>query len=138
MGALNDRKVRTTQPPAKGTKPLLLVDGAGLYLRVFPSGTKTWLTKYEHAGRQVQISLGNYPAMSLAQARTAREAVRGAVREKRSPRHEQIAARDANPSRRRKGPSSGRRGAGTLSGRRAGQPSMRRRSCKASSGTCSR
>jgi integrase len=44
--------------------------GAGLMLRVTDSGVKTWMVRYRTLdGRQRRLSLGRYPAMTLAEAR---------------------------------------------------------------------
>lgn len=43
--------------------------GDGLTLRVHPSGTMTWLFRYYDCGLVRDLTLGNYPELSLAQAR---------------------------------------------------------------------
>jgi integrase len=43
--------------------------GGGLYLKVYPSGTKTFLLRPRHGGRQRKIALGRWPHLSLADAR---------------------------------------------------------------------
>jgi len=45
-------------------------DGNGLYLRINPSGTKTWVFRYQFNGIPRRLSLGKYPGLSLADART--------------------------------------------------------------------
>src|SRR5436190_8069652 len=52
---------------AKG--PAVLHDGAGLYLRVAPSGAKAWVFRYQLGGRRRDMGIGPYPAISLADAR---------------------------------------------------------------------
>ena len=44
-------------------------DGKGLYLQVAGTGTKSWLYRYQLAGRRRNMGLGGYPAMTLSQAR---------------------------------------------------------------------
>ena len=44
-------------------------DGNGLTLRVGPDGAKSWFQRLRLAGKQQSITLGRYPAMSLADAR---------------------------------------------------------------------
>lgn len=44
-------------------------DGDGLYIRVMPAGTKTWIFRYMFDGRQRLMTLGRYPGISLAEAR---------------------------------------------------------------------
>lgn len=44
-------------------------DGDGLYIRVMPTGTKTWVFRYMFDKRQRLMTLGRYPSISLAEAR---------------------------------------------------------------------
>ena len=60
---LTDRQVRNLKTP--GRHP----DGATLYLVVWPSGSKSWVQRLSIGGRRVDLGLGGYPTMSLAQAR---------------------------------------------------------------------
>nr|WP_250893752.1 site-specific integrase [Croceibacterium selenioxidans] len=54
----------------KNAKPGTYGDGAGLYLRVKPSGAKSWVLRVQFQGRRQDIGLGGYPAdRSLAEAR---------------------------------------------------------------------
>jgi len=49
----------------------------GFGLRVSPSGTKTFILMYRHRGRPRRLTIGRYPILSLADARTrASEALR--------------------------------------------------------------
>lgn len=53
-----------------------LLDGNNLNLRIYPSGTKSWRWKYKkNKGKRYEtpITLGNYPALSLKEARKKRE-----------------------------------------------------------------
>ena len=48
------------------TKP----DGAGLHIRVMPSGLKSWLSRYKDSdGKRGLVVIGQYPVMSLVEAR---------------------------------------------------------------------
>lgn len=70
MSQLNELAIKAAR---SSEKEYLLADGGGLFLRVRPSG-KAWIYRYKQAGRQTKLSLGPYPAVSLATARTkARE-----------------------------------------------------------------
>jgi len=40
----------------------------GFAIRVFPSGTKSWIYIYKHDGRKRRLTLGQYPAMTLTKA----------------------------------------------------------------------
>lgn len=44
-------------------------DGGGLYLQIGPTGGKSWIFRYRHAGRERQMGLGPLQLVSLAQAR---------------------------------------------------------------------
>jgi integrase len=73
---------RTTKPltntEVKQAKPrdkvYSLSDGNGLQLRVKPNGSKNWLLDYyrPHTKKRTSLSLGSYPEVSLADARTKR------------------------------------------------------------------
>lgn len=57
------------------SEPIFLSDGGGLYLRKRDTESASWTLRYRYAGRDRWLSLGNYPDMSLAQARVeARQA----------------------------------------------------------------
>lgn len=57
-------------------KPTKVSDERGLYLLANPSGSKLWRWKYRFDGKEKVMPLGQYPDVSLAQAREAREAAR--------------------------------------------------------------
>jgi integrase len=65
MGQLNDLQIKAALP--RGAE-YLLADGEGLYLRVRPTA-KVWIYRYKRDGRSAKLSLGHYPAISLAAAR---------------------------------------------------------------------
>lgn len=70
---LTDAKVRNAKPLAK---PYKLADGSGLYLQVMPNGARYWRWKYRVGGKEKRLALGVYPRVSLAEARTKRDAAR--------------------------------------------------------------
>ncbi|MFT6164481.1 MAG: integrase [Zhongshania aliphaticivorans] len=55
-----------------------LADGRGLYLRVKPNGSKLWLFNYTRpiAKKRANLGLGNYPDLSLADAREKAQELR--------------------------------------------------------------
>jgi integrase len=53
----------------RATKPGLYPDGAGLYLRVGPTGAKAWVFRYRRDGRLHDLGLGPLHTISLAAAR---------------------------------------------------------------------
>jgi hypothetical protein len=64
---LSDRAVQNASP--KGRISRFLPDGAGLYLQVSPTGTKSWVFRYSVKGRERYMGLGPFPDVSLADAR---------------------------------------------------------------------
>lgn len=67
-------QIKNAKPRDKSYK---LADGRGLYLEVTPLGTKLWRMKFKQAtGKESRLSFGNYPEVSLIQAREKREAAR--------------------------------------------------------------
>ena len=74
--ALSDVEIRNAKP---GAKPFKLFDSGGLHLVVTPAGGKLWRLKYRLSGKEKLLSLGAYPAITLAAARKeagkAREAL---------------------------------------------------------------
>ncbi len=67
LNRLTASKVAT----AKG--PRAYADGGHLYLSVDVSNNRRWIFIYARDGRQREISLGTYPALSLADARKQRD-----------------------------------------------------------------
>ncbi len=61
---------------AKTRKPGLLADGGGLYLRVGPTGAKSWIFRYRRDGRLHDMGLGPVHAVSLLEARDAAQECR--------------------------------------------------------------
>lgn len=66
---LTDKQIRGAKPKEK---PFKLFDGGGLFLLVNKTGSKGWRLKYRFASKEKLISLGSYPATSLADARNKR------------------------------------------------------------------
>lgn len=72
--ALTDTKLKNLKP---GEKAYQEADEGGLFVEVMPGGAKVWRLRYRIGGRgskQEKVSLGDYPAYSLADARAWREA----------------------------------------------------------------
>jgi integrase len=53
----------------KATKPGFLCDGHGLYLRIGPTGAKSWVFRYRRNGKLHDLGLGPLHTVSLANAR---------------------------------------------------------------------
>lgn len=60
-------------------------DAGGLYLEVAASGSKRWFVKYRFAGKEKRLALGNYPVVSLKEARDGRDKARKARGEGQDP-----------------------------------------------------
>lgn len=77
--ALTDTKLRNLKPRDKAYPE---ADGGGLFVEVMPGGGRIFRLRYRLGGRgsaQEKVTLGDYPAYSLAQAREWREACRALV-----------------------------------------------------------
>ena len=67
----SDRYIDNLKPRDKEYR---VAEARGFCLRVRPSGIKIWTYRYRHAERDVMLTLGHYPDMTLADARTAHAA----------------------------------------------------------------
>ncbi|HBX4909511.1 TPA: tyrosine-type recombinase/integrase [Klebsiella variicola subsp. variicola] len=79
---LNDMQIRRAKPEAKA---YTLGDGQGLSLLIEPNGSKSWRFRYRYAGKPKMISLGVYPTITLADARSRRDNARKLVAEGKNP-----------------------------------------------------
>lgn len=76
---LSDTKARLAKP---ADKPYKLQDGNGLYLEVRPTGKKVWRYRcWLPDGKESTFTIGDYPAISLAEARTQRAEARATVKQ---------------------------------------------------------
>ncbi|CUH48949.1 tyrosine-type recombinase/integrase [Ruegeria atlantica] len=66
--ALSDSQIRTAKPR---TKRYRLSDGGGLVMDVTPAGSKVWRYRLQTDGKDRTVTLGQWPAMSLLDARQA-------------------------------------------------------------------
>ena len=64
---------RLKSPPAEQTKPDKHSDGHGLQLHIFATGRMSWIYAYRFDGKQRTLTIGKYPAVSLAEARRKRD-----------------------------------------------------------------
>ena len=79
------------------TKPGVYADGGGLYLRVRPSGTRSWIFVCMTKGRRREMGLGSLLDVPLAKAREKASRARNAFLEGRDPIAERAAARLPEP-----------------------------------------
>ncbi|MBF7694260.1 tyrosine-type recombinase/integrase [Acinetobacter pollinis] len=68
---LSDAKIKTLKPKEKVYR---ILDAERLYIEVRPSGKKIWRFKYVLNGKEGSISLGEYPVISLLEARRLKQA----------------------------------------------------------------
>lgn len=71
---LSAQKVKTAGPGRHG-------DGRGLFLYVKPSGARSWVLRYQVAGRRRDLGLGAFPDVTLAMARERATEARRAIAE---------------------------------------------------------
>ncbi|UVL61058.1 integrase arm-type DNA-binding domain-containing protein [Pseudomonas sp. B21-032] len=84
MGKLNPKQVENL------TEPGTYEDGDGLRLIVKPTGRKSWLLRFQLAGRRREMGLGSFPEVSLKKARLEASAKRSQLSDGVDP----LAARD--------------------------------------------
>lgn len=70
---LTDAKIKTLKPQEKVYR---ILDADRLYIEVRPSGVKVWRFKFVLNNKESSMSLGEYPAINLADARLLREEMR--------------------------------------------------------------
>lgn len=70
---LTEIKIKNAKSKAQAYK---LFDGDGLFLLITPSGGKLWRLKYRFNDKEKTLTLGQYPAISLLNARCKRDDAR--------------------------------------------------------------
>lgn len=63
---LTDLEIKKAKPKEK---PYNLPDGKGMYLKIMPTGGKLWRLAYRFSGKQKTLYLGEYPDLTLTEAR---------------------------------------------------------------------
>ena len=71
--SLTALQIRAFSPGATAYKR---ADERGLYLEIFPNGSKLWRLKYYVGGKEKRIALGAWPEVSLQAARLERDELR--------------------------------------------------------------
>ncbi len=84
--ALTDRAAKAVKPREK---PYKLADGKGLYLLIIPKHRKYWRLKYRIGDKEKLLALGSYPDVSIAEARTARDAAKKLIQSWHDPIYDQ-------------------------------------------------
>ena len=84
---LSDTQVKQAKPDK--SKARKLSDGDGLHLLIKPSGVKIWHLRYIKpiTKKQTTLSLGSYPAMTLAKAREKRAEARALLADDIDPKN---------------------------------------------------
>jgi integrase len=85
---LTIKQIENAKP--KG-KPYKLADGAGLCLLVAPSGARLWRWRYRFAGKEKMMAFGEFPVVSLKEARELHFAARQKLAEGSDPMAERKA-----------------------------------------------
>lgn len=77
---------------APSVKTITLFDGGGLIMRVMPSGNKIWYYNYVKpiSKKRTNIKLGDYPALTLEEARSKREHFISLLKKGEDPIHWQL------------------------------------------------
>lgn len=79
---LTEAQIKRAKPAEKAYR---LADGGGLHLFLTPAGAKVWRLRYEFGGKEKLLSIGPYPAVSLLEARRARDDAKEALRAGKDP-----------------------------------------------------
>jgi Arm DNA-binding domain len=70
---MRERDRLTALDVRRKTEPGVHPDGGGLYLQITPSGTKSWILKFQLNGRARAMGLGSLHIVGLADARLKRD-----------------------------------------------------------------
>ena len=70
---LTDKKINSAKPQ---DKPYPLGDGGGLYLDILVSGSKIWRYSYGFEGKRTKVTIGQYPLITIKEARDKHEVQR--------------------------------------------------------------
>ena len=79
---LTELSIKQAKPQKKQYK---LTDGEGMYLRVYPNGSKYWQLQYWFEGKQKILSFGVWPNISLKEARNKRFEEKKKIKEEINP-----------------------------------------------------
>lgn len=76
VAPLSDTEIKNAKPKEK---KYVLSDGNGLQLLIKPDGKKIWEVRYTLAGKPKATTIGNYPLVTLAEARERRNAFKSKI-----------------------------------------------------------
>ncbi|GGY56659.1 tyrosine-type recombinase/integrase [Parvularcula lutaonensis] len=89
---LTDTQIKRAKPKDKQYR---MADGQGLHLLVKPNGSKLWQLRYWVSGKEKTLSIGQYPVITLAQAREKRLEAKRTLADGLDPSTEKRPAKDA-------------------------------------------
>ena len=75
---LTEMTIKKAKPKEKQYK---LSDGEGMYLRVYPNGSKYWQLKYRFEGKHKTLSFGVWPEVGIIEAREKRFEARKIIKQ---------------------------------------------------------
>ena len=73
--SFTERKIKSLKPPDAGQVDYWDKSLPGFSVRVAQSGRRSWIVMYQAGGRKRRMTLGTYPPMGLADARTEAKSV---------------------------------------------------------------
>ena len=79
---LTELSIKQAKPKEKQYK---LTDGEGMYLRVYPNGSKYWQLQYWFDSKQKILSFGVWPDVSLKDAREKRYEAKKNIKDRINP-----------------------------------------------------
>ena len=97
MAKLTEMQIRNATP---SEKRYTLRDENGLFLEVPTKGNKRWRLRYFFDGKEKLVSLGTYPLVSLKDARTKRDQLRGQINDRDNPKDPSALRKQAREERR--------------------------------------
>ncbi len=95
MATLNDRLLKALQPPASGRLEMTDDKATGLKFRLTDKGRATWSVQVNVHGEKRRFTIGEYPAIGLAEARKKAGRLRVEALAGRDPIRERRAKADA-------------------------------------------
>ncbi|MGE6327841.1 tyrosine-type recombinase/integrase [Psychrobacter pacificensis] len=88
--SLTDSQIKRLKPSDTCTpsRPDKYSDGNNLRLWVRSTGSKVWVSDYKYAAKRQSLTIGKYPAMSLADARQRNQQIKDLIAQGINPKHD--------------------------------------------------
>jgi integrase len=90
INALSDVQLRAW---VKQKEPVVKADGQGLTFTLSKAGTASWILRYRKDGKQRELTIGNYPDISLTDARTLARQHRASIDQGKDPAKEKATSK---------------------------------------------